>query len=91
MEIGQFRIHSLEDGNVRTGRLIEFYILQRDGNPDTALHILSNLYNNSRTEYYRQLEKVSTLRSLTEFIEYVLTGLRDGLQQILKKIKQINY
>jgi cell filamentation protein, protein adenylyltransferase len=51
------------------------------------LHILSNHYNNTRTEYYRELEKASKTRSLTSFIEYALTGLRDGLQQILEKIQ----
>lgn len=80
-------IHPFGDGNGRTGRLIEFYILSRGGNPDITLHILSNHYNNTRPEYYRQLEKASKSRSLTEFIEYALTGFRDGLQQTLEKIQ----
>ena len=80
-------IHPFGDGNGRTGRLIEFYILSRGGNPDITLHILSNHYNNTRPEYYRQLEKASKTKSLTEFIEYALTGFRDGLQQTLEKIQ----
>lgn len=80
-------IHPFGDGNGRTGRLIEFYILSRGGNPDITLHILSNHYNNTRPEYYRQLEKASKSGSLTEFIEYALTGFRDGLQQTLEKIQ----
>lgn len=80
-------IHPFGDGNGRTGRLIEFYILSRGGNPDITLHILSNHYNNTRPEYYRQLEKASKSRSLTEFIEYALTGFRDGLQLTLEKIQ----
>jgi Fic family protein len=81
-------IHPFGDGNGRTGRLIEFYILSRGGNPDITLHILSNHYNNTRPEYYRQLDKASKTSSLTEFIEYALTGFRDGLQQTLDKIQE---
>lgn len=80
-------IHPFGDGNGRTGRLVEFYILSRGGNPDITLHILSNHYNNTRSEYYRQLEKAFKTKSLTEFIEYALTGFRDGLQQTLEKIQ----
>lgn len=80
-------IHPFGDGNGRTGRLIEFYILSRGGNPDITLHILSNHYNNTRPEYYRQLEKASKTNSLTDFIEYALTGFRDGLQITLEKIQ----
>jgi len=80
-------IHPFGDGNGRTGRLIEFYILSRGGNPDITLHILSNHYNYTRPEYYRQLDKASKSGSLSEFIEYALTGFRDGLQQTLEKIQ----
>ncbi|NJN71060.1 MAG: hypothetical protein HC801_12855, partial [Nitrospira sp.] len=47
-------IHPFGDGNGRTGRLLEFYILLRAGNPDISSHILSNFYNETRAEYYRQ-------------------------------------
>ncbi len=80
-------IHPFGDGNGRTGRLVEFYILSRGGNPDITLHILSNHYNNTRSEYYRELEKASKTNSLTDFIQYALTGFRDGLQGTLEKIQ----
>jgi Fic family protein len=80
-------IHPFGDGNGRTGRLLEFYILSRGGNPDITLHILSNHYNNTRPAYYRQLDKASKTNSLSEFIEYALTGFRDGLQQTIEKIQ----
>ncbi|MEO8584370.1 MAG: Fic family protein [Flavitalea sp.] len=80
-------IHPFGDGNGRTGRLLEFYVLSRGGNPDITLHILSNYYNNTRSEYYRQLEKAFQTRDLTEFIAYALLGFRDGLEQILGKIQ----
>lgn len=80
-------IHPFGDGNGRTGRLVEFYILSRGGNPDITLHILSNHYNNTRPEYYRQLEKASKTKTLTDFIDYAITGFRDGLQLTLEKIQ----
>ena len=77
-------IHPFGDGNGRTGRLLEFYILLRAGNPDIASHILSNHYNDTRPEYYRQLDLAGKTGDLTEFISYAVTGLRDGLQQTLE-------
>jgi Fic family protein len=81
-------IHPFGDGNGRTGRLVEFYILSRGGNPDISLHILSNHYNNTRPEYYRQLDKAGKTKDLSEFLEYAIVGFRDGLAQILDKIQE---
>jgi Fic family protein len=81
-------IHPFGDGNGRTGRLLEFYVLSRGGNPDITLHILSNHYNLTRPEYYRQLDKASKTGDLTEFIRYALVGYRDGLRQTLEKIQE---
>ncbi len=81
-------IHPFSDGNGRTGRLLEFYILLRGGNPDIASDILSNHYNLTRPEYYFHLDKASEKRSLTDFIKYALTGYRDGLIEKLKRIQQ---
>lgn len=81
-------IHPFGDGNGRTGRLLEFYILLRGGNPDIASHILSNHYNQTRSEYYRQLQMANDKRDLTEFIEYALLGLRDGLSKTLGTIQE---
>lgn len=80
-------IHPFSDGNGRTGRLLEFYILSRGGNPDITLHILSNYYNQTRPEYYRQLDKASKTGDLTEFIQYALLGFRDGLKECLETIQ----
>ena len=84
-------IHPFGDGNGRTGRLLEFYILLRGGNPDIASHILSNHYNQTRPEYYRQLENASRKRDLTAFIEYALLGLRDGLFATLEIIQSSQF
>ena len=84
-------IHPFGDGNGRTGRLLEFYILLRAGNPDIASHILSNFYNLTRPEYYRQLDKAHKDRDLGSFITYAVQGYRDGLQESLKTIQQSQF
>lgn len=82
-------IHPFGDGNGRTARLIEFYILLRAGLPDIASHILSNHYNDTRQEYYRQLDLCVRTRDLSGFIKYAVLGFRDGLRGVLD-IVQIN-
>jgi len=79
-------IHPFLDGNGRTARLLEFYLLMRAGVPNIASHVLSNHYNNTRTEYYRQLQNASETGNLSAFIEYALEGFRDGLEKILNII-----
>jgi Fic family protein len=79
-------IHPFGDGNGRTARLLEFYILLRAGIPSIASHILSNHYNNTRTEYYRQLKNASETGELSAFILYALEGFRDGLENIIAVI-----
>jgi len=81
-------IHPFGDGNGRTGRLLEFYILLRTGLPSIVSHILSNYYNQTRPEYYRQLDSARKNRDLSEFISYAVLGFRDGLQENLAVIQQ---
>jgi len=78
--------HPLGDGNGRTARLLEFDILLRSGVPSPAAHLLSNHYNATRSEYYRQLDLASKTRSPMGFVEYAITGFRDGLREQLAKI-----
>jgi len=80
-------IHPFGDGNGRTGRLLEFYILLRAGTPDIGSHILANFYNNTRPEYYRQLEQAAKTQNLTSFIDYAVRGFRDGLMETLEAIQ----
>ena len=76
-------IHPFGDGNGRTARLLEFYVLLRAGNPDFASHLLSNFYNETRPEYYRHLDNSTKTGDLTEFLRYAIEGYRDGLFKIL--------
>jgi len=81
-------IHPFGDGNGRTGRLLELYILLRGGIPNIACHILSSYYNLTRPQYYTEIKEATQNKSLTKFIEYALLGFRDGLEQTLKTIQK---
>lgn len=77
-------IHPFGDGNGRTARLIEFQTLLSCGVPSAAAHLLSNHYNKTRSEYYRQLELTSqTGGDLLPFVEYALQGFIDELKEQL--------
>lgn len=80
-------IHPFDDGNGRTGRLLEFYLLMRAGLPNIASHIMSNHYNDTRPEYYRHLEHASQTRSLSAFLKYAMQGFIDGLYATLDKLQ----
>jgi Fic family protein len=80
-------IHPFGDGNGRTARLVEFQILIASGVPAVSAHLLSNHYNLTRNEYYRQLDQDSKSGGdLIPFIHYAAQGLLDGLKQQLDKI-----
>jgi Fic family protein len=81
-------IHPFGDGNGRTARLVELQVLATAGVPDVACHLLSNHYNDTRAEYYRQLDRASKSGgNLLPFIEYAVQGFMDGLTQDLKFIR----
>ena len=79
-------IHPFDDGNGRTGRLIEFYLLLRAGVPDICAHTLSNHYNDTRPEYYKHLSRCRDKKDLTSFIDYAVAGFLDGLKEVWGKI-----
>lgn len=77
-------IHPFGDGNGRTARLVEFGILAAAGVPSVAAHLLSNHYNQTRTNYYRQLEHASKSGGdLIPLLAYAAKGFVDQLQQQL--------
>ncbi len=81
-------IHPFGDGNGRTARLLEFDILFSAGMPTPVAHLLSNHYNLTRTEYYRQLEYASESGGdILRFINYAVQGLLDGLREQLVVIQ----
>jgi Fic family protein len=82
-------IHPFGDGNGRTARMIEFQALISSGVPSAAAHLLSNHYNATRTEYYRQLDQSSqSPDGEFSFIKYALRGFIDGLKSQLSEVKE---
>lgn len=78
-------IHPFGDGNGRTARLVEFHLLMSAGIPSPAAHLLSNHYNETRSEYYRQLDLASKSGGdLRPFLHYAVQGLVDGLRKQLE-------
>ncbi len=84
------RIHPFGDGNGRTARLVEFQILMSSGVPAPAAQLLSNHYNQTRSEYYRQLDRASRSGGdVIPFLRYAAQGFLDGLGQQLKTIREM--
>jgi len=82
-------IHPFGDGNGRTARLIEYQLLVQAGAPTLAAHVLSDFYNRTRSEYYRQLARTSQQPYLIGgFLRYALNGFVDGLREQIDQIRE---
>lgn len=81
-------IHPFGDGNGRTARLMELQLLLRAGVATPAAHLLSNHYNLTRNDYYRQLDYVSRAGAgdPLPFIRYAIRGFVDGLRTQLELV-----
>lgn len=83
-------IHPFGDGNGRTARLVEFGILTAAGIPSVAAHLLSNHYNATRSNYYRQLEHASKSGGdLIPFFGYAAQGFVGELQEQLNEVHEL--
>jgi hypothetical protein len=72
--------------------LIEFRYLLQAGFPTPAAHLLSNFYNLTRTEYYRQLDRASRSGGqMADFIAYAVQGLVDQLREQLRIIRNLQW
>lgn len=81
-------IHPYGDGNGRTARLVELRVLLEAGVPTPAAHLLSNHYNQTRTDYYRRLDAASRSDGgVADFATYALRGFVDGLHEQLQLIR----
>ena len=82
-------LHPFGDGNGRTARLLEFLILARSGlAPLPVAHLLSNHYNLTRDQYYRELAKASRDNQTIDFVTYAIQGLVDGLRDQIKQVRE---
>lgn len=81
-------IHPFGDGNGRTARALEVRFLMEAGVPSSAGHLLSNHYNQTRSEYYRRLQEASKSGGdPTNFIAYAVHGLTDQLRAQLVAVR----
>jgi Fic family protein len=79
-------IHPFGDGNGRTARLLELWVLLKAGFPLPVTQLLSNHYNVTRSEYYRQLSRASRTGDVMPFLAYATQGFVDGLREQLDVI-----
>jgi Fic family protein len=81
-------IHPFGDGNGRTARLLELYILLAAGLPTPAGHLLSNYYNKTRPLYYKWLnDAIRGQDGVIDFIKYSVRGLVEGLAEQIDYIR----
>ena len=68
---------------------MEHQILLSSGVPSPAAHLLSNHYNETGNEYYRQLDKSSRAPDgAMGFILYALQGFLDGLDSQMTELRK---
>ncbi len=80
-------IHPFGDGNGRTARLCEYLVLVTSGVPTSAAHLIANHCNQTRDEYYRQLQYASESGGdVSKFLAYCADGLVLGLEEQLEWI-----
>lgn len=85
-------IHPFGDGNGRTARLVEVQILLCSGIPSPAAQLLSNHYNQTRSEYYRQLSRASKSGGdVLAFLLYAVRGFRDGLREQIEQVRHLQW
>jgi Fic family protein len=80
-------VHPYGDGNGRTARLLEYKILLEAGVPSPAAHLLSNHYNLTRENYYRQLDIASSTCDVDGFVHYAIKGFVEQLDGQIKYIR----
>lgn len=85
-------IHPFGDGNGRTARLLELQILLAAGFPVPTCQLLSNHYNLTRSDYYRQLALSSQGQDgVVSFVHYAVRGFVDQLREQLEVIRKVQF
>ena len=86
-------IHPFGDGNGRTARLVEFMLLARAGVPFPSAQLMSNHFNRTRGQYYRELDRSSRAGAgrgdVFGFVEYAVGGFVDGLVEQCKYVEGV--
>ena len=77
-------IHPFGDGNGRTSRAAESFMLYRGGVNSLGFYSLANFYYRHRPEYIELLDRARFVHDgyLTEFVKFALGGLREELEGV---------
>jgi len=79
-------IHPFEDGNGRTGRIINLLYLIEAGLLDTPILYLSGYIIENRSNYYQKLLEVTTEGAWVEWVLFFLTAIRETSQWTMERI-----
>jgi Fic family protein len=82
-------IHPFEDGNGRTGRVLNVLMLVAAGLLSQPVLYLSRYIIGNKNDYYKRLLAVTASEAWTDWIEYMLEGVRQTSVSTLKKIDAI--
>ena len=81
-------IHPFADGNGRTARAVESFLLYQSGVNARGFYSLANFYYRNRPEYIEELNRVR-FRSdpdLTPFVRFALEGLVEELELVEREV-----
>jgi len=82
-------MHPFMDGNGRTARALEAFLLQKQGLRDTLFIAMSNYYYEEKNAYLEALAQVRQERhNLGAFLVFGLRGIEKQCQRLLDEIKQ---
>lgn len=90
-------IHTFGDGNGRTARAVESYLLYQAGINARGFYSLANYYYRNRLEYIRSLNYIQIQMSddLTPFVLFALRGLVEELKtvhsEVLAEVRIISF
>lgn len=82
-------IHPFEDGNGRTGRILNVLMLMSVGLIGEPILYLSRYIIQNKDEYYRLLLSVTRDGSWVEWVTFILEGIRQTALSTVAKIDQI--
>lgn len=90
-------IHPFGDGNGRTSRAVESYLLYQAGINARGFYSLSNFYYRNRDQYIQELNRArfQTDPDLTPFVLFALRGLVEELEEVhaevLREVQLISF
>jgi Fic family protein len=82
-------IHPFYDGNGRTGRILNILYLVKEGLLGTPVLYLSRHINQTKSDYYRLLQKVRTEGAWEDWILYMLDGVEQTAGQTMRLVHRI--